>query len=178
MPAVELMPRPKFIALGLLGCEIFLILEAALVANFVGSHNTAALKACVAMLFCFGVVYQLALDGAQFVYLGEIFPTHIRAKGMALGCSAIALVNVMWQQVAPIAFDSIGWKFYLCFIIPGVLSAIVIWTFFPDTKGLALEEIAALFGDDDERVSRALQSGVMQTMQLDLEEVTVSQKRG
>ena len=107
------MPRPKFIALGLVGCEMFLILEAALVANFAGSDNTAALQAAVAMLFCFSVCYQLALDGVQFVYLGEIFPTHLRAKGMSLGCSAIALVNIMWQQVAPIAFDSIGWKFYL-----------------------------------------------------------------
>ena len=51
------------------------------------------------------------------------------------------------------------------------------WTFFPDTRGLALEEISALFGDDDEMVSHALQSGVMQEMQLDLEEVNVSQKR-
>jgi len=26
----------------------------------------------------------------------------------------------------------------------------VIWFFFPDTKGLPLEEVAALFGDEDE----------------------------
>lgn len=40
----------------------------------------------------------------------------------------------------------IGWKFYLCFIIPGILSAIGIWLFFPDTWGLPLEEVAAIFG--------------------------------
>jgi hypothetical protein len=30
------------------------------------------------------------------------------------------------------------------------LSGIGIWLFFPDTKGLALEEIATIFGDQDE----------------------------
>lgn len=42
--------------------------------------------------------------------------------------------------------STIGWKFYLCFIIPGILSAILIGLVFPDTWGLPLEEVAALFG--------------------------------
>ena len=99
------MPRPKFIAIGLFGCMAFLILEAALVANYAGSTNTAALKAAVAMFFLYVVFYEVCLDGTQFVYVGELFPTHIRAKGMSLGCCAIALMNVMWLQVTPIAFE-------------------------------------------------------------------------
>lgn len=43
-----------------------------------------------------------------------------------------------------------GWRFYLCFIIPGTIGALVMWFVFPDTKGLPLEEVAALFGDADE----------------------------
>jgi hypothetical protein len=44
----------------------------------------------------------------------------------------------------------IGWKFYLCFIIPGTIGGFIMFFFFPDTKGLPLEEIAAIFGDADE----------------------------
>ncbi len=102
---VDRMPRPKLIAIGLMGTSIFLILEAALVKNFAGSTNTSALKAAVAMFFCYVVFYEICLDGTQFVYLGEIFPTHLRAKGMSLGCCSIALMNVMWLQVTPIAFE-------------------------------------------------------------------------
>ena len=58
-----------------------LIVEAALVATYVGGTNTSALLACVAMFFVFQVFYALCLDGTQFSYLGEVFPTHIRAKG-------------------------------------------------------------------------------------------------
>lgn len=93
------MPRPRFIAIGLFGYQAFVILEAALVANFAGSTNTAALKACVAMLYCFVIFYRICLSGTHFVYLGGLLPTHIRAKGMSLGCMAIALMNVMWLQV-------------------------------------------------------------------------------
>jgi Sugar (and other) transporter len=98
----------------------------------------------------FQVFYGLCLDGTQFSYLGEIFPTHLRAKGVCLGVAMISLMNIIWLQSAPTAFVAIGWKFYLCFIIPGTLGAILIWFYFPDTLGLPLEEVAAIFGDEDE----------------------------
>jgi len=82
--------------------------------------------------------------------LGEIFPTHLRAKGVCLGVAMISFMNIIWLQAAPTAFDTIGWKFYLCFIIPGTIGGIIMWIFFPDTNGLPLEEVAAIFGDVDE----------------------------
>ncbi|UPK95891.1 hypothetical protein LCI18_006826 [Fusarium solani-melongenae] len=145
---VDKIPRPKFIGYGLLGCQACLIIEAALVANFVGTNNMTALRAAVAILFIFVFIYEFALDSAQFVYLGELFPTHIRAKGVSLGCGTLALMNVIWLSVAPTAFNDIGWKFYLCFIIPGCFCAFGILYYFPDTLGLPLEEIDAIFCSD------------------------------
>ncbi len=147
---VDRFPRNRFIAFGVFGCMASLIVEAALVANFVPSNNHSALQAAVAMFFVFQVFYGLALDGPQFAYLGEIFPTHLRAKGVCLGVSMISFMNIVWLQSAPTAFANIGWKFYLCFIIPGTLGAICMWIWFPDTNGLPLEEVAAIFGDADE----------------------------
>lgn len=46
--------------------------------------------------------------------------------------------------------SKIGWKFYLCFIIPGYIFAVGAWFLLPDTRHLPLEEIAAIFGDKDE----------------------------
>lgn len=82
------------------------------------------------------------------MYYAELFPNHLRTKGMTIGMAAISLMNVMWLQAAPTAFERISWKFYLCFIIPAYLFAIICFVFYPDTKRLALEEIAALFGDE------------------------------
>lgn len=59
-------------------------------------------------------------------------------------------MNIIWLQAAPTAFDKIGWKFYLCFIIPGTIGGIIMWVYWPDTNGLPLEEVAAIFGDEEE----------------------------
>lgn len=60
---VDSYSRPKFYSLGLLGCASCLVVEAAIVANFAGSDNQAALRAGVAMLFLFIVPYGLCIDG-------------------------------------------------------------------------------------------------------------------
>ena len=72
MPLVDRFPRNKYIAFGVLGCMVTLIIEAALVANFGTSTNQSALSAAVAMFFIFQVFYSLCLDGTQFSYLGKL----------------------------------------------------------------------------------------------------------
>jgi hypothetical protein len=94
------------------------------------------------------------MNNVQLSYLGEIFPFHLRAKGIALGVSGICLLNIIWLQAAPTALKNIGWKYYLCFIIPSSLAALVILKWFPDTRGLSLEECASIFGDETELFGR------------------------
>jgi hypothetical protein len=147
---VDRFPRPKYMAFGVFGCMVTLSCEAAIIASFIPSTNYVALRAGVAMLFVFQVFYSLCLDGTQFSYLGELFPTHLRAKGICLGVSVISLMNIIWLQSAPVAFENVGWKFYLALIIPGTIGCVLMWIFFPDTKGLPLEEVAAIFGDADD----------------------------
>lgn len=90
------------------------------------------------------------MNNVQLSYLGEIFPFHLRAKGISLGVSGICLLNIIWLQAAPTALKNIGWKYYLCFIIPSALASLVILKWFPDTRGLSLEECARVFGDEKE----------------------------
>lgn len=90
------------------------------------------------------------MNNVQLSYLGEIFPFHLRAKGISLGISGICLLNIIWLQAAPTALKNIGWKYYLCFIIPSALASLVVLKWFPDTRGLSLEECARVFGDEDE----------------------------
>lgn len=60
---VDRFARNRYLAFGVLGCMACLIVEAALVANFVPSTNQNALRAAVAMLFVFQVFYGLSCDG-------------------------------------------------------------------------------------------------------------------
>jgi hypothetical protein len=57
------------------------------------------------------------------------------------------------------------------------MSSVLIWTVYPDTKGLPLEEVAAIFGDADELITQPLETEVEREMKLDLAEVEISQQR-
>ena len=49
---------------------------------------------------------------------------------------------------ADAAFNHIGWKFYLVFICLDICTFTLVFLVFPETKGLSLEEMNVLFGDD------------------------------
>lgn len=57
------------------------------------------------------------------------------------------LTNSVYTLIAPTAFDQVGWRYYLVFIVLPVVGLPVLHFFFIETKGLSLEEIGALFGD-------------------------------
>ncbi|KIW99020.1 uncharacterized protein Z519_00683 [Cladophialophora bantiana CBS 173.52] len=147
---IDLFPRNILLGGGIIGCSVMLMIISALIANFVPSNNTAALKATVACFYLYQPFYVIGLDGTQFTFLGEIFPTHLRAKGVCLGSAVIALMNIIWLQSAPTALANIGWKYFLVFIIGGVIGGVLILIFWPDTRNMPLEEVAAIFGDEDE----------------------------
>lgn len=153
---IEHFSRPRFIAFGIQFCLICLTVEAALVATYastsdkIADANVHALQAAVAMFFVYIWIFEVCLDGAQVVYISEVCPTHLRAKGISLGMAGLCLMNIIWLQAAPTAFANIGWKFYLCFITPGTLFVCWLLYWYPDTKGMPLEDIAGIFGDANE----------------------------
>lgn len=53
------------------------------------------------------------LTPACYVYGSEIFPTTIRAQGVAWTVSWFFLLSALWTGVAPNALAAIGWRFYI-----------------------------------------------------------------
>lgn len=63
MPFVDRLPRNVMLAIGLWGCMSCLVVEAALVAEFVPSTNENALRAAVSMFFVFQIFDTAMLNG-------------------------------------------------------------------------------------------------------------------
>ncbi|KAL6246340.1 hypothetical protein RBB50_006576 [Rhinocladiella similis] len=146
--------RKPLMIFGIAGCLVCLILEAALVATYASPvpavPNKAALRAAVAAFYMFIYIYGCGVDVAGIVFFGEIYPNHLRAKGLAITMAGLCLSSLVYLQVAPTAFSNIGWKYYLVFISVCAVGLVWIsWTL-PETKGVPLEEVAAIFGDQDE----------------------------
>ena len=152
MSFADKIPRPYLISLGFALCTMTLIVEVALQKNYLRMTDKGGLSAAAAMLFLFFIFYSLTLDGASYFYTGELWPSHLRAQGFTLAIVTLCVVNLAWVEAAPYAFASIGWKFYLFFIIRSALASVVSFLFFPNTLHKPLEEIALLFGDEDQVV--------------------------
>jgi MFS family permease len=143
--------RRPLLMLGVGGCCVSLILEAAMVASFgEAGTNKAGLRMGVAAAYLFLAVYSVGVDVAGVVFYSELFPNHIRAKGISLSIAVIALTDLVYLQATATAFANIGWKFYLLFIIISGIGTIFVWWFLPETKNIPLEEMAKLFGDTED----------------------------
>ena len=87
-----------------------LIILAALVASITPEANWGILKAAVAFIFIYAFFWSGVLSGTQFIYCGELFPSHLRAKGLSLGVSGINLANILFLTVAPVAFRCVQYS--------------------------------------------------------------------
>lgn len=108
-------------ALGIGGCCVCLVLEAAMVATYGSSGtNKAGLGVGVFALYLFMFIYSLGVDVGGYVFYSEIFPNHLRAKGLALAVATNALTDLVYLQVSPTAFAHIGWKYFLVGLLPSL----------------------------------------------------------
>ncbi|KAI1794399.1 general substrate transporter [Ganoderma leucocontextum] len=109
------------------------------------TNNHNASRAFVSMTWLFNLVFSSCLGPLSWAIPVEMFNSATRAKATAITSSAAWISNFMIAQITPIAFDKVGWKYYLVFAICGFSNALFFWAFLPETKGIPLEELDAYF---------------------------------
>lgn len=109
--------------------------------------NKAYSNTVLAFLYIYGIFYTVCLTAIPMIYLTEILPYTMRAKGIVVQNFFVCALIVFNQFVTPVALDTITWKFYCIFDVVMIIYAIIIWFLFPETRGLSLDEMATVFGD-------------------------------
>lgn len=140
--------RRRLLLLGLCGCMVMLSIECIMFSQFGGTNNHVGNSIGVFVIFCFIFFYAGGIDATSYVYCSEIFPTHVRSEGMAWSMIGTFLSTILYVGVGPLALAEVKWKYYLLFISLTAIDIAVIWRWFPETKGLSLEEINSKFGDE------------------------------
>jgi SP family arabinose:H+ symporter-like MFS transporter len=126
----------------------------------VGSVGMAACLAGVAAIFftkknenllvwlLIGYIAAFAFSqGAViWVYISEVFPNRVRAKGQSLGSSAHWVMNALISGIFPSMAASSGAFPFVFFSLMMALQFFVVSWLYPETKGISLEEMQNKMG--------------------------------
>jgi MFS family permease len=125
-----------------------------------GAAGTAVCLAGVAVIFATGKGEQFLVwlligfigffafsQGAViWVYLSEVFPNLVRAKGQSLGSFSHWLMNGIISLIFPVMAARSGGYPFVFFSAMMVLQFFVVLFFYPETKGYSLEQLQKKLG--------------------------------
>jgi sugar porter (SP) family MFS transporter len=121
----------------------------------VGSVGTAACLAGVSAIFFthshesllvwllvgYIAFFAFSQGAVIWVYLSEVFPNSVRAKGQSLGTFSHWFMNALISGIFPLMAGSSGAYPFVFFSVMMVLQFFVVLFVYPETKGLTLEEM-------------------------------------
>lgn len=92
-------------------------------------------------LFFFPIGYFMV----PFMYAAEIAPLRTRAAVAGMATATNWLFSFAVAEITPVAFASIGWKYYLVYGCIDAVAIVCIFLFYPETKGRTLEDLDEIF---------------------------------
>ncbi|KAF8138789.1 hexose transporter [Boletus edulis] len=146
--AALIAPRyPRRTVFLLCAISLFLVFLAWTIASaeYSFTHNKVSAQVVIALVFLYSPAYNIGFNALPYTYLVELFPFHVRARGIAFyqwWCRGAAFTN---QFVNPIGTDLAG-----TYCVWDAFQVVFIYFMFPETSGRTLEELTFLYEDEQE----------------------------
>jgi len=116
-----------------------LIATLALVSNAFFTENFSGVPL---YLFAYIAFFAFSQGAVIWVFISEIFPTEVRAKGQALGSFTHWFMAAAIAFTFPVFAEKLGGGVsFLIFTIMMVLQLLFVWKMMPETKGKSLEGV-------------------------------------
>ena len=93
------------------------------------------------MLIGFIAFFAFSQGAVIWVYLSEVFPNRVRAKGQSLGSFSHWIMNALISWTFPLMATSSGGYPFAFFSAMMVVQFFLVLFFYPETKGISLEEM-------------------------------------
>jgi hypothetical protein len=117
-------------------------------------EESLAVNGAVFMVYWIIVNYALPYGPVGWVVTAESSSLDIRAKGIAIGSAVNWIMNFAVAMVTPVMLGRIGYKAFLVFMCFCALGLLWVYFVLPELKGLTLEEIDAVFADEESMEDR------------------------
>ena len=136
MSAIDKLGRKTLLLIGAAGCASCLSGVAWVFATH--SHPGALLWLLVGFIAFFSVSQGAVI----WVYIGEIFPTSVRAKGQGVGSASHWFMNAIIAQLFPVVVNKMSTATpFVFFALATAVQFLVVLFVYPETKGQTLEEL-------------------------------------
>ncbi|KAI9730574.1 MAG: hypothetical protein M1834_005815 [Cirrosporium novae-zelandiae] len=112
---------------------------------YIDIHYTPTLVVIFVMLY--NAAFGASWGPIPWLYPPEILPLSIRAKGASLSTASNWAFNFLVGEITPVLQQWIKWRLYLVHAFFCAVSFVVVWFLYPETSGVRLEDMNALFGD-------------------------------
>ena len=109
---------------------------------FTSSHENLLLWLLIGFIAFFG----FSQGAVIWVYLSEVFPNRVRAKGQSLGSFSHWFMNALISWSFPLMAASSGAYPFAFFAAMMVVQFFVVLFIYPETKGITLEEMQKKLG--------------------------------
>lgn len=131
-------------ALIICGASLMIVMHALVAWQLSLPHPNAAIA--MAGILGFIAFFAVSSGAVIWVYISEVFPNVVRAKGQALGCFTHWFMCTVISWAFPVVAESAGtWAFAFFALMMAVQ---LVWAvfFMPETKGGTIEDIEARLG--------------------------------
>jgi len=105
-------------------------------------------NAVVVCVVIFNAFFGYSWGPIPWLYPPEIMPLPVRAKAVSLSTATNWAFNWMVGEMTPVLQDLIAWRLYPMHAFFCATSVIVVYFLYPETKGVPLEEMDAVFGEE------------------------------
>ena len=140
MSVIDRLGRKTLLLIGSVGMAVAL---AGVAAVFLSHSHEDLLVWCLVGFIAF---FAFSQGAVIWVYLSEVFPTRVRAKGQSLGSFTHWIMNAFIANVFPMLAASSGGAPFLFFAVMMAAQFFVVLSFYPETKGYTLEQMQHKLG--------------------------------
>lgn len=109
--------------------------------------NHTASYVIITFVYIFVASFAFSWGPTAWVYCTEIFPLSMRSKGTSITTAANWASNCIVSFLVPALLESLTYGTYLIFASFCILMGIIIYLFYPETKGKSLEDMDFVFGE-------------------------------
>ena len=140
MTMIDKLGRKTLLLIGAVGTAVCLFGVSGVF--YTQSHRSSLLWLLVAYIAFFAISQGAVI----WVYIGEVFPNRVRAKGQGLGSSSHWVMNALIAYYFPQVAKSSGGAPFLLFGVMMIVQFFVVLLFYPETKGVSLEQLQHKLG--------------------------------